>query len=234
MKRIKVLIPFFKDTSKLERCLKHLNSSAFKDFETATNDDTETKLGFTASVNTLLKSSLLSGHEFFLILNQDCYLAPEALGEMVAFMERNPNCAFVGCKQTMEDGDRITHGGTGACFPSGVHEGGSVKKGDCNRSKLVPWVNGACFMARVEAVLEIGIMDKNFKMFGSDSDWSYRARLAGWTCGYAAKATCVHEQGISKQGDKATSTIIEKDMRYFRDKWLVGEVYRDLSLEVFK
>src|SRR3990167_8688324 len=208
MKRTKVLIPFYKEAAKLERCLKHLNSSFFKDFETAVNDDTETKLGFTASVNKMVKESLLEGYQYFLVLNQDCYLAPEALTELVTFMDKRPNCAFAGCKQTMEDGDRITHGGTKACFPSGIHEGGSIKKGDCGKDKRVPWVNGACFIARVEAILEIGIMDSNFKMFGSDSDWSYRARLAGWTCGYASKAVCVHEQGASKAGDKTNMLAI--------------------------
>lgn len=229
--RIIALIPFHKNKEQLERCLKHLGESSVS-CASLVFDDSEIEGGFTASVNRLFK--LGGDREYFLVLNQDCYLDKEAVSELVKFMDDHPKCAQAGVKQTMEDKETITHGGTGDCFPAGQHEGGLVSKGDCRFNKQVGWVNGACFIVRKSALEEVGRLDPNFKMFGSDSDFSYRCRLFGWECWYVAKAVCVHEQSASRLPSKVMQQTLEADMRYFRDKWLLDETYRDLSLEVFE
>jgi len=83
------------------------------------------------------------------------------------------------------------------------------------------------------AVFEIGLMDKNFKMFGSDADWGYTARQRGWETWYIADAVCVHEQGVSKKQDEKMANIFDADMEYFHQKWISGEQYKELSMEIF-
>lgn len=238
-----VIIPFYKNKEQLEKC----NASVLEQigpFRTKVIDDSETGNGFTITVNKGLKDVLghyswskeecQGEHDYALILNQDCYLKPDAIEKMVAFMDSHPRCAIAGIKQlSSENEDVIIHGGTLECFPAGRHEGGYVSRGDCSESKQVPWVNGACMVVRLEAVLEFGIMDESMKMFGSDADWSYTARARGWECWYIADAVCVHEQGVSKTMDPAMTKTFEKDMIAFRSKWIDGELYRDLSLEIF-
>jgi GT2 family glycosyltransferase len=228
----KVVIPYYKNTTQLEKCKASLPSNT----KPIVIDDSLTAKGFTASVNKGLKEVLAAytPTEYVIILNQDCYLEEGAVKKMLAFMEAHPKCALAGIKQlSSKNQDQIIHGGTKQCYPNGIHEGGLVSKGDCAVSKQVPWVNGACIIARMEAVKEFGLMDPNFKMFASDSDWSYTARARGWETWYIADVSCVHEQGVSKSQDKKMSNIFEADTLYFRDKWINGEVYRDLSLEIF-
>jgi GT2 family glycosyltransferase len=234
-----VIIPFFKNKAQLAKCQDAVGNRHH--FHVV--DDSEVGSGFTKTVNRGLKEVIehfywsreeCHGEHFYaLILNQDCYLKPDAIEKMVAFMDSHPKCAIAGIKQlSSENEDVIIHGGTLECFPAGRHEGGRVSRGDCAVSKQVPWVNGACMIVRLDVILEIGLMDENMKMFGSDADWSYTARARGWECWYVAEAACIHEQGVSKSMDAAMEKVFEKDMLFFRDKWLTGELYRDLSLEV--
>jgi GT2 family glycosyltransferase len=230
-----VIVPGYRNPEHLARCtqaLKEQTTPPLWDVE----DDSQTGFGFTKTLNNALRKYAKQDHDddFVILLNQDCYLKPDAIEKMVAFMDAHPRCAIAGIKQlSSENEDVIIHGGTLECFPAGRHVGGLVSRGDCAVSKQVPWVNGACMIVRLEAVLEFGLMDENMKMFGSDADWSYTARSRGWECWYIADAVCVHEQGVSKERSPEMDKTFEKDMIYFRDKWISGELYKDLALEIF-
>jgi GT2 family glycosyltransferase len=168
------------------------------------------------------------------VLNQDVYLQEDALEKMISFMDAHPKCAIAGIKQlSSQNPDHIIHGGTLECFPAGRHEGGLVSRGDCAVSKQVPWVNGACMIVRLKAILEFGLMDESMKMFCSDADLSLTARARGWECWYIAEAVCIHEQGVSKSMDQKMQKVFEADSIALRDKWITGELYKDLTLEIF-
>lgn len=227
------LIPYYKNADQLEKCKKALECQlSYVRIE----DDSETGNGFTKTVNKLLREHAICKvpRTYAIILNQDCYLKPDAAEKMVSFMDAHPKCAIAGIKQlSSQNEDHIIHGGTYEAFPAGRHEGGLVSRGDCAVSKQVPWVNGACMIVRLEAILDTGLMDENMKMFGSDADWSYTARARGWQTWYIADAVCIHEQGASKSMDTKMQRIFERDMLYFRFKWVDGDLYRELVSEVF-
>ncbi len=224
---VTVVIPFYKNKEQLEKCL----AASVHVEPPIVVDDSSTGFGFTNSVNRGLRQVKT---DYAIILNQDCYLRSGAVDKMVSFMLEHPDCAIAGIKQlSSENEDQIIHGGTLECFPTGRHEGGKVSEGDCSSNKQVPWVNGACMIVNMDALIEIGLMDPNFKMFGSDSDWSYTARQRGWETWYIADAVCVHEQGVSKTQDEKMANIFEADMQYFADKWISGEQYKELSTEIF-
>lgn len=234
-----VIIPFYKNREQLAKCMDALQNQTKQSANWAENDS-DTGFGFTHTVNRGLKDIIrhemlknLTCTDYICVLNQDCYLKPDAIEKMVSFMDAHPRCAIAGIKQlSSKDEDFIIHGGTFECFPAGRHEVGRVSRGECNVSKQVPWVNGACMIVRLEAILEIGLMDENMKMFGSDADWSLTARARGWECWYIAEAVCVHEQGVSQSRTAEMEKTFERDMIYFRSKWLDGDLFRELTLEV--
>jgi GT2 family glycosyltransferase len=232
---VTVVIPVYKNKDKLETCLSHLKAQKEPISDIKTYDDTESRFGFVKAVNGLIRPLMSSKQQYVVVLNQDCYLKPNAVEEMVKFMDENPKCAIGGIKHLLpEDEDEIIHGGCTKAFPSGWHITGSVKNGDCAENKQMPWINGACMIVRMEALKDIGVMDENFNMICSDSDWCYTARDRGWEVWYIANAVAVHEHGISK-GTKDNSINKKKlqDTVRFRDKWITDGSYRELVMEIF-
>lgn len=235
MSNVLAAIPFYKNEIQLAKCKKALETQVGAKIGVRVYDDSVSSLGFTKNVNRGLKEAVAEKFDYVMAVNQDCYLKEDAVAVAVKFMDEHPKCAIAGFKQLKADEqDKIIHGGTKDCFPAGIHEMGSVTKGDCNKTKRVPWVNGACMIFRVSDLIEIGLLDENMKMFGSDADISYTARQRNKECWYIAEAECLHEWGMSKSMEGKQASQFNLDMLYFRDKWITGEQYKDLSQEYFK
>jgi GT2 family glycosyltransferase len=191
--------------------------------------------GFTVAINEAVKDAYIEGFNYAIALNQDCYLKPDAIQKMVEFMDSHPKCFLGSIKQLSDQNeDLIIHGGTLEAYPHGKHIGGFVSKGNCNVSKRMPWANAACVIVRLSNIPDVGLMDPNFFLIGSDSDWSFTARARGFEVWYIADAVCVHEQGVSS-GDASDelSKIMVRDVMYFRTKWIGSELFKELSMEVF-
>ena len=230
---VPVLIPFYKNRTQLDRCLAALAAQDMP-VEPWVHDNSETNLYFTVAQNLGLKRAMRHGHEFAVLLTQDCYLRPDAVSKMVAFMRGHPRCAIGGIKQVLAaDQDRIIHGGCSTAFPAGRHYAGRKSLGHCAVSARMPWVNGACMVARLEAVVEFGLMDANMRMVGSDSDWCFTARARGWEVWYCADAEAAHEVGISaRMPPPDIFAVCRADMVYWRDKWVGTALYARLESEV--
>ena len=59
------------------------------------------------------------------------------------------------------------------------------------------WVSGSCFLARREALEELGGFDEAYFMYNEDMDLCWRAHQAGWGVGFAGTAAVTHVQGVS-------------------------------------
>ena len=231
------IIPVYKNPEQLERCKKHIHDMTVNSndhIEIFEYDNNEYNQGFTYAVNEGLK--FFMEYDYCVVLNQDCYIAEDFMVELDKFMDAHPACAIAGVKQISDkDPDFIIHGGCLEAFPEGRHRAGRLSAGDCNKDKQMPWVNGACMVVNMSWLSTIGMMDENYFLLGSDSDWCYTARMKGAEVWYAADITVIHEQG-GVSNSKASKELEYKkvlDMVYFRDKWIGDGVFRELSQEVF-
>ena len=59
------------------------------------------------------------------------------------------------------------------------------------------WVSGSCFLARRDALEELGGFDEAYFMYLEDTDLCWRAHHAGWGVGFAGTAEVTHVQGVS-------------------------------------
>jgi N-acetylglucosaminyl-diphospho-decaprenol L-rhamnosyltransferase len=59
------------------------------------------------------------------------------------------------------------------------------------------WVSGSCFLARREALEELGGFDESYFMYCEEMDLCWRAHHAGWGVGFAGTAEVTHIQGVS-------------------------------------
>lgn len=227
---IPVIIPFYKNRAQLDKCLLHLERQTMP-VELFIRDNSEDNIFFTAALNEGLRHFLHQPVQYFILLNQDMYLEPTAVAEMVNFMNRNPSCGIGAPLQVHpEKPDYVIWAGGFDAFPLGKHLHGPAHQ--FRSDAPVHWANGACMILRKQMVEEIGLLDKNLVFIGSDSDYSFTARSRGWGVWRISASRGVHDHGASR---KSGSTLIEmlkiKDTIYFCRKWLTGELYRKMAFE---
>lgn len=184
------------------------------------HDNSENNIGLTKAINLLLARV---ESKYAVWCGQDVRFFPHAIANAVDFMDAHPFAACAGMKQLdPEDPDRITHGGTGAFFPSGEHLIGRVGAGDHNESKQFKWVNFASVIIRMEAYRQIGPFDERYFLLAQDADWCLRAWQAGWQVYYCAEAVVLHgSDGVAKNPSPEQMLICHRDMDLFTEKWAV-------------
>ncbi len=229
------IIPVFGKPEQVKKCIESIgNLKTDYNVSIHEHDNNKDNIGFTAAINEgLLGYS--DNVDYAVVLNQDCYVKPDFIEEAVDFMEKHPECFIAGAKQlSSDDEDLIIHGGCTTAFPEGRHIVGRVSLKSCEKDRQMPWVNGACMIVNMSLLPIVGLMDPNFFLIGSDSDWCYTARQRGLEVWYMSKAVVVHEQGISsKKGSKDLEYKKLIDMTYFRDKWIMDGAFTELSQEIF-
>ncbi len=230
-KKIPAIIPYYKKKSQLDRCIAHLNMQTIEGVEIFIRDNSNDNIHFTAAVNEGIKKYLSQSCEYILVLNQDMYLEPAAVEIMTIFMNSHPECGIGSPLQLhSEDPEYVICGGSYDAFPMGKHHHGQLS--EFTEDQQILWSNGACMMLRKKMVREIGLLDENFVFIGSDSDYCFTARSRGWQIWRIAGARGIHEHGASGiSGDRDIEILKIKDMTYFGEKWLTGELYRKMAYE---
>ena len=152
-----------------------------------------------------------SAPEWVLVSNADLELHPGALDALRKVLEAHPAWAIVGPRVLTDTGDVYP---SVRSFPSftdaaghallalfmpdnpftkrynpGAPEGNAVIAAD--------WVSGSCFMARRDALEELGGFDEAYFMYLEDTDLCWRAHHAGWGIGFVGTAAVTHVQGVS-------------------------------------
>ena len=231
MNKIPVVIPYYKESKKLEKCLHALQKQSYQPIEVFVRDNSSDNILYTAAINEgLVKFVSDANTDYILVLNQDAYVELDTIHCLVKTLEQNPKCGIACPIQLEESTERITWAGGLDAYPAGVH----------NCTNLLPldkdlptyWANGAAMMLRKQMVIEIGILDANMKFICSDADYSFMARSRGWSVMTSAKARVHHS--FSTSGNISNYEIEKiklQDMLYFSNKWLNGELYRNLAYE---
>ena len=227
---IPVIIPFYKNKDQLDKCLDHLKHQTMP-VEVYIRNNSEDNIYFTAAINEGIRHFLRGPAEYMVILNQDMYLAPDAVEEMVHFMNRNLHCGIGAPLQLHpKDNDYVIWAGCFEAFPVGRHLHGPVHQ--FKTDEPVYWANGACMILRRAMIEEIGLLDKNLAFIGSDSDYSITARSWGWEVWRIASASGIHEHGASGNSSNPQIELLKvRDMLHFGKKWLTGDLYRQMTHE---
>jgi GT2 family glycosyltransferase len=169
---------------------------------------------------------------FALLLNPDTVVPPDALAQMVAYMEQHPQTGAAGPKLVLPSGEldlacrrslaldafiyRML--GLSVLFPR------SRVFGKYNLTYLSPEVEtevgsvvGAFMLVRREAIAQAGLLDEGFFMYGEDLDWSFAIRRAGWDIRYNPAVTVLHvKRAASRQSHKAQIAFHEAMLYFFR------------------
>ena len=170
---------------------------------------------------------------YVLLLNPDTFVPPTTLAEMLVFMQAHPNAGAAGPRVRRLDGslDRACRRsfptprvsfyrmlGLSRLFPN------SRRFNAYNLEYLpedavheVDAVVGAFMLLRREAVLDAGLLDEQFFMYGEDLDWAKRIRDAGWSVWYNGQVEMTHvKEAASRQSGQARVAFYEAMWLFYR------------------
>jgi N-acetylglucosaminyl-diphospho-decaprenol L-rhamnosyltransferase len=170
-------------------------------------------LGYGGGVNRGLAvlGGMASPPKWVLISNPDIRLHAGALAELRRVLKERPAWAMVGPRIYTEEGEvypSVRH------FPSFVDAAGHAlvalfrpdnpftkryNPGAPEGDDVVGagWISGSCFLARRDALEELGGFDEAYFMYAEDMDLCWRAHHGGWGLGFAGGASVTHVQGAS-------------------------------------
>jgi N-acetylglucosaminyl-diphospho-decaprenol L-rhamnosyltransferase len=155
---------------------------------------------------------------YVVVLNSDAWLVGDAAERLVRFAEGIPRAAWVAPRLLNPDGT-LQPSVRGFPTPWRLATEYLFLRKLAPRSRLlnafygggfehdeireVEFAKAACFLLRRAAFDEVGPFDEEFFLFSEETDWSYRARAAGWRTLFFPEAEAVHVGGASWRRESA-------------------------------
>jgi len=154
-------------------------------------------LGYAEGFNTGMRYGLQQRADYFLILNNDTVIDPNAPGELVRVAERDPRIGFVSGKVYFYDEpNRLQTVGKNShpVFIVGSHIGGKeIDVGQYDGIRERCFVDDVCLLVRRAVFEEVGGYDLTFFLMYEETDWCARVRRAGFKIIYAPDAKIWHK-----------------------------------------
>jgi GT2 family glycosyltransferase len=161
--------------------------------------------GFARATNQAIQSS---ESKYVLLLNPDTVVLPDALQQLVEFMDTHPEAGAAGSRVLNPDGSLQT-----SCYvaPTLAHEffrlfhlsrfspasTYQMKNWNTNIPRLVDIIQGDCLMLRKTALNQVGLLDERFFIYSEDVDLCYRLQRASWGLYWVPLAQVIHYGGQS-------------------------------------
>jgi GT2 family glycosyltransferase len=157
--------------------------------------------GFSTANNIALREILSAGVEFALLLNNDTFVAPDFIAQMLAAMSIDPRIGAVCPKIYFADKPKVLWY-AGADFNSWT---GRVTTRGWKREDQglfdaggeITQATGCAMLLRCSALREVGLFDEQFWAYVEDLDLSVRFRRTGYKLVYASKAHVWHRDGAT-------------------------------------
>ena len=233
-----VLLVFFNQAHLSLLCLQALIEHADVPFEliivdNASSDETgellnrlenaklirnEENLGFVKAVN---QGAELAGADHLLLLNNDAFIEPGALGAALQTLRDEVDAGAVGGRIETLDG-RLQEAGNiiwrdGSC--AGYGRGGNPDDGEYRFRRDVDYCSGAFLLFATELFRELGGFDEDFApAYYEESDFCLRLRQRGLRTIYEPRAVLRHYEFASTGGIEAATAQQQKNRERFRQK----------------
>jgi GT2 family glycosyltransferase len=185
--------------------------------------------GFTVPMNRALRRA--SGR-YLLQLNPDTLIHPQALDQLIGFMEAHPGVGICGPKVLNVDGSLqapcrrgesrpwavISYFlGLSRLFPHSRLFGEYLMNYmDEDETHAVAGVSGSCMLVRREVLDQVGYLDERFFAYQEDADYCFQARKAGWKIYYVPAARVTHYGGQGGSRVQPYRSIFEWHRSYWR------------------
>jgi hypothetical protein len=195
-------------------------------------------VGYARANNQALR--LVQG-DYVLLLNSDTIIYSDTLPMTLAYMHEHRDVGALTCKIEKLDGTldlacrrsfptpmvafwRLL--GLSYVFPKSRYFAKyNLTYLDENKIYEVDAVVGAFMLINRQALLQVGLLDESFFMYGEDLDWCYRFRQEGYKVVYYPEVKILHHKGASSLNRRAPAMIREfhRAMHLFYRKYFSRE-----------
>lgn len=169
--------------------------------------------GFAAGNNVGIRFALTDDPDYIWLLNNDTLIEPNTLSTLHDFMNTHISMGLAGASifqashpatpQTIGGGKlrRITGTDYFTASPGAIH-----------------YVTGTSLFIRKQVIHDIGLLDEGFFFYWEDTDYSTRAKHAGWEIGTSLESIVYHKHSASVGGQSLKSDLfkIASLSRYFK------------------
>ncbi len=170
-------------------------------------------LGFAAGNNVGIREALRRKSRHVLLLNDDAFVEPSTLKQLLASLEEHPRAGAVtpritdgnGSGRVWFDGGYFTmfwdtrHRNMGRRIDSLPGEAGPFRQ---------QFATACCLLIRSRVFPSVGLLDERYFMYGEDADFSMRMQQAGFELLHCPGAVITHEQSADTKQNRG---------RWFRD-----------------
>lgn len=217
---ISVVILNYRLADQVIRCIKSVKQSTYPNIkiivvDNASGDDiqqqislfkdestelilSDQNLGYSGGNNLGIKRALDLNSKYILVLNPDTVIDKSTIKKMHQLMEdqkldlATPKIYFLNDQRP----PIIWYAGGILDLNNvlGSHRGvDQVDQGQFDQLQETEYLTGAAIMAKAEVFKKIGLFDERYFLYYEDSDFSYRARLAGYKLWYLPQAVIYHQ-----------------------------------------
>lgn len=181
-----------------------------------------TNNGYAAGMNRGVRSSPEAGA--ILILNPDCLLDPGSVPNMLSVL-RKPGVGIVAPRVREQDGSlspTLRRGPTLGRVGGLSFTGWSIfterieRPDEYEREHEVEWAVGAILLIDARCYDRLSGMDESYFLYSEETDFSLRAKDAGWTTTYTPAAGAMHIGGGSGESAQTHTMKILNRVRLYR------------------
>jgi GT2 family glycosyltransferase len=158
-------------------------------------------LGFAEGCNVGIRQAMKSTSAYLWLLNNDTLVDSQSLTFLVRAAENDNSIGMTGSKiYDYDDPSIICSAGMtiswfrGESVPIGWHQ---RDKGQFNNYSDVGGLEGCSLLIKRRVCEEVGLMDKDYFLYGEEIDWCVRARRRGFRCTFVPESIVFHKGGAS-------------------------------------
>ena len=205
----------------------------------------EENLGFSGGNNVGIRYALENGANYITLLNNDTLVDKSLTEELLKVFESDRQIGIVAPKiyfapgfefhknryKKEEQGKVLWYGGGLIDWKSilASHRGvDEVDNGQYGEVRETDFASGCCMMVKREVFEKVGLLDEKYFLYYEDSDFSIRAKKAGFKIIFAPQATLWHKNAASAHGSGSSL----QDYYITRSRLLFGMRYAPFRSKV--
>ncbi len=152
--------------------------------------------GYAGNNNAGIQAAIEQGADWVFVLNEDTFLAADAITRLVEIGQNNPDIGMLGPLVYHHNEPDIiqTAGGILDHHWLSSHAGqNEPDQGQYFAPRQVDWISGCAIFVRREVIEQVGMIDERFFYYWEETEWCVRARRGGWSLWVVPTAKLWHK-----------------------------------------